>query len=140
VKILPLIVLPFVTALFVTTASAASQDPPTLNVNPSCHAAADGEGSGGAVRLKGCLESEQKSREALVQQWTKFPASDRDICVKAATLGGDPTYTELITCLEMERDAKQNPADHAAIPGVPAASAEPAGVGLKSAVERAHGH
>ena len=35
-----------------------------------------------------------------------FAADDRALCLRRATLGGVPTYTDLLTCLELERDAR----------------------------------
>lgn len=131
-KIWPLIVLPLAGQLLTGAAFAASQEPPTFDVNPSCRAAADA--SGGHDRLQGCITSEQNARNQLVKEWTQFPPASRDLCVKSATAGGEPTYTELITCLEMERDAKLKPAD------VKVEPASTTGMGPKSAIERAHGH
>jgi hypothetical protein len=81
---------------------------PSLNVRPSCVAAAS---AAGAVRqnVQSCLDSEQHARDELVKQWGEFAPPDRARCVLEATLGGEPTYTELITCLEMARDARKMP-------------------------------
>ena len=36
-----------------------------------------------------------------------IPAADRSFCQRLATTGGtSPTYTELLTCLELQRDAR----------------------------------
>jgi hypothetical protein len=100
-------------------------------VNPSCRAAA--EASGGHDRLQGCLASENSARDQLVKEWMQFPVASRTLCLQSASAGGEPTYTELITCLEMDRDAKLKPADNTVVPTVNA-------TGMKPAVERAHGH
>jgi hypothetical protein len=54
--------------------------------------------------LTSCLASEQRTREELNKNWSTFPAADRISCVKSLTFS--PTYTELVTCLEMRRDVK----------------------------------
>ena len=61
--------------------------------------------------LKRCLGEEQRTREQLNKDWSTFPAADRVKCVKTQTFS--PTYTELATCLEMQRDIKNGakPAD-----------------------------
>ena len=41
------------------------------------------------------------------QQWPQLSAADKAQCVPAATVGGTPSYTELLTCLEMARDLRQ---------------------------------
>ena len=53
-----------------------------------------------------CLRKEREARDQLLQQWTQFPAADRSYCQQLTTTGLDPTYTELITCLELQRDAR----------------------------------
>jgi hypothetical protein len=55
--------------------------------------------------VKSCLASEQRTREELTKNWSNFPAEDRIGCVKSLTFS--PTYTELVTCLEMRRDVKK---------------------------------
>jgi hypothetical protein len=88
---------------------------PSWDVTASCRGAASALYSGQETdeKLKGCLASEQRTREELNKNWLTFPADDRISCVKSLTFA--PTYTELLTCLEMRlhvknlRDAK--PAD-----------------------------
>jgi predicted nucleic acid-binding protein len=64
---------------------------PRFNVEPFCHALASRAAPAGDKDI--CLAEEREAREQLVQQWS-------------ATTGGDPTYTELLTCLELQRDAR----------------------------------
>ena len=52
-----------------------------------------------------CLQKEREARDQLMQQWTQFPVGDRSYC-RELTTGFDPTYTELLTCLELQRDAR----------------------------------
>ena len=54
-----------------------------------------------------CVEKEQEARDQLVKQWTQFLPAERAHCLRLTTLGGDPIYTELLTCLEMQRDARR---------------------------------
>ena len=51
-----------------------------------------------------CLAKEQRTREELNKNWSTFPAADRIGCVKSLTFS--PSYTELVTCLEMRRDVR----------------------------------
>jgi hypothetical protein len=55
---------------------------------------------------KNCIESEQAVREQLVKQWSSFTADDRTHCINETTMGGESSYTELLTCLEMARDVR----------------------------------
>jgi hypothetical protein len=49
---------------------------------------------------------EREAREQLVKQWSQFSAADRAYCQELHKVGGDTTYTELLTCLELQRDAR----------------------------------
>jgi hypothetical protein len=46
-------------------------------------------------------------RKKLVQEWPTFMAGDKAECTSESSAGGVPSYTELLTCLEMARDAEK---------------------------------
>jgi hypothetical protein len=79
---------------------------PNFSVEPSCQAAASG-----FVGLKQdmavCMEDEKGARDQLVKEWGQFAPDDKTRCTRMSTTGGSPTYTELLVCLEMARDAKK---------------------------------
>jgi hypothetical protein len=77
---------------------------PTLDARQSCHGAS--RGGNADQDLKNCMQEEQGARDALVKQWGNFTAADRRSCTEMATLGGLPSYVELLTCLEMAQAAK----------------------------------
>jgi hypothetical protein len=89
---------------------AAAEGVPKINVQPSCNAAA-----GGIIGLKQdiqtCLQEEQNVHDQLAKEWNQFRASDRASCTRLATMSGGGTYTELLTCLEMLRDARKLPTE-----------------------------
>ncbi len=84
---------------------------PQLNVEQVCEGIAQ---QGGvtfhdpaiAQEKKNCLASEQAIRDDLAKQWSSFSAADRTHCVNESVMGGDSSYTELLTCLEMARDVR----------------------------------
>jgi hypothetical protein len=84
---------------------------PHLNVEQVCEGIAQ---QGGvtfrdpaiAVERKNCLDSEQAIRDQLVKQWPSFAAADKVSCVNESVMGGESSYTELLTCLEMARDVR----------------------------------
>lgn len=84
--------------------TAAAQGVPTIDVGPSCRAAAAGVPN--APDTESCRRSELGAREILVKQWNSFPAADRTGCYKLTTTGTPGTYSELLTCLEMRREAR----------------------------------
>jgi hypothetical protein len=94
--------------LLASTGIAVAQGVPTIDVGPSCKAAAKGS-VGMQQDYDSCLKSEQSARESLVQQWSTFIAADRGSCYRLTTTGTPGTYTEFLTCLEMKRDARKLP-------------------------------
>ena len=86
-------------------ALAAVDAVPNFNVDPSCRAAAVQAASPDYVSV--CRNTEQKARDEVQRQWPQVNAADKAQCVPAAMVGGNPTYTELLTCLEMARDLRQ---------------------------------
>ena len=90
---------------------AAGDGVPHLNVEQVCKGIAQ---QGGVTfrdpaidqEKKNCLDSEQSIRDQLVKQWSTFSADDRTHCVNESVMGGDSSYTELLTCLEMARDVR----------------------------------
>jgi hypothetical protein len=83
---------------------------PTLDVGPSCRAASDGS-LGLKQNLDSCLKAEQDARTQIVKEWSEFTAGDRSTCVGLSTISAQATYTELLTCLELMRDARKLPKD-----------------------------
>ena len=87
------------------TRVAVADGVPSWDVTPSCRGAASVAYSQTPdERLTSCLASEQRTCEELNKYWSAFPADDRIGCVKSLTFS--PTYTELVTCLEMRRDVR----------------------------------
>jgi hypothetical protein len=86
-------------------ALAAVDGVPNFNVEPSCRAAAQQAASADYVTV--CRKSEQRAHDEIVRQWPQSTTADKAQCVPSAMAGGNPTYTELLTCLEMARDIRQ---------------------------------
>jgi hypothetical protein len=91
---------------------ATADDVPVLDIKPVCRGIADqsaepGETGGPDLAFEQCVQSEQQVRKDLIKEWPTFSTDDRGHCVKEATMGGEASYTDLITCLEMARDVKE---------------------------------
>jgi hypothetical protein len=104
-------------------AAAVADSPPKLDVTTSCNAAARGAISAGRDK-ESCLADERAAEDALNQSWSKYSAADKTQCVGNVKTGGPPSYVELLSCLEIMRDAKEiREADQLAPPPqMPAAS------------------
>ena len=79
--------------------------PPVLQVGPSCEAA----GRGAVVlgrNKEACLADENAALSTLKQNWRKYVASDKTLCMGMVSTGGPASYVELVSCLEINRDAR----------------------------------
>ncbi len=98
---------------------ASTDSVPQLNVQQVCEGIAK---QGGvtfhdpaiATEKKNCIDSEQSIRDELVKQWLNFQPADRTHCVNESVMGGESSYTELLTCLEMARDVRAMRAEQGA--------------------------
>jgi hypothetical protein len=99
--------------------AARSDDVLVLDVKQVCRGIAQqgmdpSETGGPDLAMSQCVASEQEVRGELVKSWPIFVAADKELCTREATMGGEASYTDLITCLEMARDvrAMHVPNDH----------------------------
>ena len=58
-----------------------------------------------------CQRDENGARSKLGQDWTQYSSTQRANCTNLVTLGGAPSYVELLTCLEMAKQAQELPAE-----------------------------
>jgi hypothetical protein len=113
-----------VVAQLLVPVAGAADSVPKLNVEEVCEGIAK---QGGvtfhdpsiATEKKNCLDSEQAIRDELVKQWPNFVAADKRHCVNESVMGGQSSYTELLTCLEMARDVRAMRNEQPGVPGVP---------------------
>jgi hypothetical protein len=88
----------------VPSAAAAAGAVPTFDTRPTC---ADAAMEISVTRtVERCQESEQQARDSLASQWGSFPHADEASCTAETQIGGFPSYVQLLTCLEMARDAR----------------------------------
>ncbi len=98
-------------AVMIPALGARADEPPTLNVEQLCRGIASQSqdplaGGEPSVGFERCMESERQDRVQLQKVWSSFAPEDRKHCVAETKMGGESSYTELITCLEMARDVK----------------------------------
>ena len=98
--------------LLTSTLFALADDLPVLNVKPVCRGIAaqamnPSEKGGPDLKFNDCVDSEELVRKELAKTWSTFAPTDRGHCFREATMGGESSYTELITCLEMARDVRK---------------------------------
>src|SRR5262249_42465391 len=74
---------------------------PSFHVRPACRAPVDIVGTS----AESCLNDEKEARQQLAKEWSQFSARDREMCTDE-TKSYNPSYVELLTCLESARDAE----------------------------------
>jgi hypothetical protein len=70
--------------------------------------------SGSTVEFDRCSQDEAAALEQLRANWAQFTGVDESTCLSVATVAGFASYVELLTCLEMAREANntdKNPRD-----------------------------
>ena len=86
----------------------AADHVPQFNIEPTCSAVH--EATTGLKRDEaGCKRDENAARDKLRQTWGHFSDAQQTHCARLSTLGGFPSYVELLTCLEISKAAKNLP-------------------------------
>jgi hypothetical protein len=100
-------------ALVAQLSAAIADGVPRYNLQPICRGIAQ---QGGMSLLpnqsapkdyKSCITSEMTVRRQLVKQWPTFKASNKANCIGENSAGGLPSYTGLLSCLQMAKDASK---------------------------------
>jgi len=96
--------LPYVLLTAIQLAQPAAV--PHLNAAPSCRAASKLDPVDGQS-FATCMQDENEARDELAKKWGGYPGAARSRCSAEVTIGGDPSYVELLECLEMDKEASQ---------------------------------
>jgi len=88
----------------------AAAQAPTADVQNTCRVASIAMVNlmGGTTveqGLNGCLDSENAAFATINKDWSTYSVADRTQCLQTGVYL--PSYTEWLTCLEMERDARR---------------------------------
>jgi len=83
-----------------------SDSVPKLNIPRECRF----EGGTTAV-FDRCSKDEGDAFQQLQAEWPQFAGADRNACFTEATVGGMASYVDLLICLEMARDVRNQKAD-----------------------------
>jgi hypothetical protein len=70
---------------------------PAFNITKNCN----DEVAGGLSRADACSKDETDAKNELTKRWSEFSASSKKDCVGESAIGGEESYVELLTCLEM---------------------------------------
>ena len=107
-------IIPVTTLVFVAQLTIAVADNvPRFNLEPVCRGIAQQGGlalepnRSARQDFKHCMTSEMAMRGRVVRQWPNFTASEKANCIGEAGAGGFQSYTDLLTCLQMAREARK---------------------------------
>jgi hypothetical protein len=83
---------------------------PNVDVKKTCNDTASVLGGPTQRDLDGCVTDEQDAQSLLAKQWGQYAPVDKQRCVRASS-DYLPSYVELLTCLEMAKQARTLPDD-----------------------------
>jgi hypothetical protein len=86
----------------VTWIVAIADAPPKFDAAPGCKAAAAINQSldlSVSQDYESCMNDEESARSELVQNWNTYLADAKTRCVGQTTVGGTPSYVEVVECI-----------------------------------------
>jgi hypothetical protein len=86
-------------------AVALADAPPKLDVTTTCNAASQYAIFAGRDK-DACIDDERTAETTLAQNWSKYSTVDKSQCIGTVKTGGPSSYVELLSCIEVLRDAK----------------------------------
>ncbi|MGA7804492.1 hypothetical protein [Bradyrhizobium sp.] len=76
---------------------------PSFDIDRNCSSEASA-GTNVQLTKTECVRDEVDARKRLDQQWSRLGSHVRRECVGESTIGGDQSYVELLTCLQMSSE------------------------------------
>ena len=73
---------------------------PEFDVSASCKAVA-AFGLALSHSPDACISDENAAHAELKQKWDSYPVAVRNRCVYETMIGGDPSYVDVLTCVQM---------------------------------------
>ena len=92
------------TLLTLPASASAGEGVPVYNVRPECNFTQSVIPS--QESDKTCMREEQEAHAKLEKNWASYADDDRSECVAESSAAGSPSYVDLLTCLEMNRDVR----------------------------------
>ena len=82
---------------FTIDQAGAADEVPAFDIARNCRE----EVIGAITTVDSCTKDETDAKNELTKRWSQYGASDKKSCIGEASIGGDKSYVELLTCLEM---------------------------------------
>jgi hypothetical protein len=83
---------------FAIDRAGAADELPAFDIARNCNEETAGAAIGGP---SSCTKDETDAKNQLAQRWSSYSASQKKQCVGESSIGGEKSYVELLTCLEM---------------------------------------
>jgi hypothetical protein len=96
--------------IILTASHILAADVPKFSVERTCRPAAAASILPGRD-ASACQRDESDARTKLEQDWTQYSDAQRAQCAGFTALDRAPSYIELLTCLEMAKQAKELPVE-----------------------------
>ena len=84
-------------ASFAIDQAGAADRLPAFDIARNCKE----EMAGGITPIEACTRDETDAKNEVAKRWSQFGAFEKKACVAASNTGGEQSYVELLTCLEM---------------------------------------
>ena len=94
-----------VVILIAGATQATAQGVPSFKVEQGCRDVSRGPNK--LTTFDKCMRDEKNARDDLATNWETFVASDRRVCLAETSYDGTPSYVELLECLNMARDTRE---------------------------------
>jgi len=88
--------------------AGAADGLPTFDIARNCNEETAGSDTGTGNGLGSCTKDETDAKNELEKRWSQFGGSEKGFCVGESTTGGEQSYVELLTCLEMSTGQLSN--------------------------------
>jgi hypothetical protein len=83
---------------FAIDRAGATDVTPAFDITKNCREEMAGSVLG---TVEMCAKDETTAKNQVTKRWSQFSASSKKSCIGEASIGGDQSYVELLTCLEM---------------------------------------
>jgi hypothetical protein len=99
----------FVTIVSSPAVSAAAADQvPAFNIERNCKLEAGTDSNAKQANAR-CKQDETNAKQQLSQRWSEFGAEPKRQCMTTSETGDDHSYVEVLTCLQMFTEWRQQP-------------------------------
>jgi hypothetical protein len=108
-------------ALLLFDVSSSCAATPKLDVRTTCRRSQPLAGGDEQTAYQGCIRDEAAAQKELAKTWSTFRSSAQAICVQETKIGGAPSYVEVLTCLQLDKQAGESAIENKKSPQMPSA-------------------